>query len=70
MKSLSFTAALGFAFGAAWATWGFGWAVLCLLCAGLFAAVAAVSRGELDIEELRERADAARVGFSTPTGRR
>lgn len=71
MKSVSSIAAiLGFAFGAAWATWGLGWALLCLLLAVLFAATAAIARGELDLEELRERADAARTGFSSPAGRR
>lgn len=48
MKSVSSTAAiLGFAFGAAWATWGLGWAALCLLTAALFAGTAAIARGEL-----------------------
>lgn len=71
MKSVSTTAAaLGFAFGAAWAAWGFGWAALCLLCAVLFAATAALARGELDLEDLRERADVARSGFSSTTGAR
>jgi hypothetical protein len=59
-------AAFGFAFGAAWAAWGLGWAALCLLCAALFVAVAAVVRGELDLEDLRDRLDAARA----PTGAR
>ena len=71
MKSVPSTAALlGFAFGAAWAAWGFGWAALCVLCAAVFAGAALVLRGELDLEDLRERADAARTGFSAPTAGR
>jgi hypothetical protein len=59
-------AAFGFAFGAAWAAFGLGRAALCLLCAALFVAAAALARGELDLEDLRERVDAARA----PTGAR
>jgi hypothetical protein len=59
-------AVAGFAFAAAWAAWGLGWAALCLLCAALFALAAALARGELDLEDLRERADGARAGFAAP----
>ena len=70
MPTVPVAAVLGFAFIAAWAAFGLGWAVLCLLGAALFALVAALVRGELDLEELRERADAARSGFSAPRGAR
>lgn len=70
MPTVPGAAVLGFAFVAAWAAFGLGWAALCLLGAAVFALGAALVRGELDLEDLRERADAARSGFSAPTGTR
>ena len=71
MKSISSTAALfGFGFGVTWAAWGLGWAALSLLCAALFGVAAAVIGGELDLEDLRERVDAARAPRDARAGRR
>ena len=71
MKSISSTAALfGFGFAVTWASWGLGWAALCLLCAALFGIAAAVIGGELDLEDLRERVDAARAPRDARAGRR
>jgi hypothetical protein len=70
MPTVSIAAVLGFAFVVVWATCGLGWALLALLLAGLFALAAAFARGELDLEDLRERAEAARSGFAAPTRRR
>ena len=50
-----FAALLGFAFVAAWIAFGFGNAILCLLGAGVFYAIAAVAQGELDLGEMQSR---------------
>lgn len=50
-----FAALLGFAFVAAWIAFGFGNAILCLLGAGVFYAIAAVAQGELDLGEMQNR---------------
>lgn len=44
-----FAALIGFLFVAAWAALGFGDGVLCLVGAGVFYAVTAFYRGELDL---------------------
>lgn len=56
MTQSHFAALLGFLFVAAWAALSFGDAILCLIGAGVFYAVAAVRSGELDINELQQRA--------------
>lgn len=61
-----FAALLGFAFVAAWAGLGFGEAVLCLVGAGVFYAVARFMAGELEVEDVRERVEGARSGFRRP----
>jgi hypothetical protein len=48
-------ALLGFAFVAIWIALGFGYALLCLLGAGVFYALAAVFEGDLDLGELQSR---------------
>lgn len=48
-------AILGFAFIAAWIGLGFGDAVLCLLGAAVFYAVASFLEGDLDLAELQGR---------------
>ena len=48
-------AILGFAFVAAWIGFGFGDAVLCLLGAAIFYAVASFLEGDLDLAELQGR---------------
>jgi hypothetical protein len=50
-----FAAGLGFAFIAAWIAFGFGDAVLCLLGAALFYAVARLLEGDIDLAELQGR---------------
>jgi hypothetical protein len=50
-----FAALLGFAFVVAWIAFGFGDAILCLLGAGVFYAIAAVAQGELDLGEVQSR---------------
>ena len=50
-----FAALLGFAFVAAWIAFGFGNAILCLLGAAVFYAIAAVAQGELDLGDLQNR---------------
>ena len=55
MNPRHFAALLGFAFVAAWITLSFGYAVLCLLGAGAFYAIAAVLEGDVDLGELQSR---------------
>jgi 4-hydroxybenzoate polyprenyltransferase len=52
-------AAFGFAFVAAWAAFGFGDAILCLLGAAFAYAAAAVVQGEIDLGDLQQRARGA-----------
>lgn len=56
MKQSQFAALLGFLFVAAWAGLGFGEAILCLLGAVIFYALAAFRAGELDLSELQQKA--------------
>ena len=62
-----FAAGLGFAFIAAWISFGFGDAILCLLGAALFYAGASVLEGDVDLAELqgRFRSDSSASGGST-----
>jgi len=55
MNPRHFGALLGFAFVAAWIALNFGYAVLCLLGAGAFYALAAVLEGDVDLGELQSR---------------
>ena len=55
-----FAALIGFLFVAAWAALGFGDAILCLVGAAVFYAVAAFYRGELDLAALQQRGAASR----------
>lgn len=50
-----FATLLGFAFAAAWIGFGFGDAVLCLLGAGAFYAVASYLEGDVDLADLGDR---------------
>ena len=68
MTSKHYAAALGFAFVAAWVAFGFGDAILCLVGAAIFYAVAAFRDGKLDLAELQERLGASRP--QTTTARR
>ena len=58
-------AVLGFAFVAAWIRFGFGDAILCLLGAALFYAVASFLDGDLDLADLQSRLPSSRT--TTPT---
>jgi hypothetical protein len=59
-------AALGFAFVAVAFSQSFWIALLCLIGAGAFHVGYGLYRGDLSLAELRERAKAARSGFSHP----
>ena len=48
-------ALLGFAFVAAWISFNFGYAVLCLVGAGAFYGLAAVLEGDIDLSDLQAR---------------
>jgi hypothetical protein len=48
-------ALLGFLFVAAWIAFNFGYAVLCLVGAGLFYAVGALLQGEIDLGDVQGR---------------
>ena len=47
---------IGFLFVAAWAALGFGDAILCLIGAAVFYGVTAFYRGELNLDDLQQRA--------------
>jgi len=55
MNTRHLAALLGFAFVAAWIALNFGYALLCLIGAGAFYALAAVIEGDIDLGELQSR---------------
>lgn len=55
MNLKQFLGLLGFLFVAAWIAFNFGYAVLCLVGAGLFYALGALLQGELDLGEVQSR---------------
>jgi hypothetical protein len=55
MNLKHFFALLGFLFVAAWIAFNFGYAILCLVGAGVFYALGALLQGELDLGELQSR---------------
>lgn len=55
MTVKQFAALLGFAFAAAWIAFNFGYALLCLVGAGVFYAIAALLQGELDLGDVQAR---------------
>jgi len=55
MNTRHLAALLGFAFVAAWIALNFGYALLCLIGAGVFYALAAVLEGDIDLGELQSR---------------
>lgn len=69
MTSSSLPAILGFAFVATALALDLGSAVLCLVGALLFHVVARLWRGDLHLEDLRDRAEAARSGFADSASR-
>lgn len=56
MKDTQLATLLGFLFVAAWAALGFGDAVLCLVGAAAFYAIAAFHAGDLNLNDLQRRA--------------
>jgi hypothetical protein len=59
-------AILGFAFVAVAFAENLGVAILCLVGAAVFQLVAALYRGDVSLEDLQDRAEAARSGFNGP----
>jgi hypothetical protein len=55
MNTRHLAALLGFAFVAAWIALSFGYALLCLIGAGVFYALAAVLEGDIDLGEVQSR---------------
>ncbi len=55
MTPTQFAAILGFAFVVIWIAYGFASAVLCLVGAAVFYAVALFLRGDLDLEDVQSR---------------
>ncbi len=55
MTRKHFAALLGFAFAAAWISFNFGYALLCLVGAAAFYLVASYVEGEVDLGELQDR---------------
>jgi hypothetical protein len=55
MNLKQFFGLLGFLFVAAWMAFNFGYAILCLVGAGVFYAIGAVLQGELDLGDVQSR---------------
>lgn len=55
MNLKQFLGLLGFLFVAAWIGFNFGYAILCLVGAGLFYAIGALLQGELDLGDIQSR---------------
>ena len=66
MNTRQLAALLGFAFVAAWIALNFGYALLCLIGAGAFYALAAVLEGEIDLGELQSRVTRQAPGSDRP----
>ncbi|MEA2230386.1 MAG: hypothetical protein QOD83_202 [Solirubrobacteraceae bacterium] len=68
MTDRHFAALLGFAFVAVWIAMNLGYALLCLIGAAAFYAIAAVLDGNIDLGELQDRVT-QRPPSRTPTPR-
>ena len=55
-----FLGLLGFLFVAAWIVFNFGYAILCLLGAGVFYAMGALLQSELDLGDVQSRIQRSR----------
>jgi hypothetical protein len=55
MNLKQFLGLIGFLFVAAWIGFNFGYAVLCLVGAGVFYGLGAVLQGELDLADVQSR---------------
>jgi hypothetical protein len=62
MTTRHVAALVGFAFVAAWIALSFGYALLCLLGAAIFYALAAVAEGDVDLGELQARVTQQELG--------
>jgi hypothetical protein len=62
MNIKQFLGLLGFLFVAAWIAFNFGYAILCLVGAGVFYAAGAVLEGELDLGEVQSRFQRSQSG--------
>jgi hypothetical protein len=62
MTTRPFAALIGFAFVAAWIALSFGYALLCLLGATVFYALATVVEGGVDLGELQARVTQQQLG--------
>jgi hypothetical protein len=67
MNQKQFLALLGFAFVIAWLSFNFGYALLCLLGAGLFYGAGAFLQGELDLGEVQDRLRGSGSGSGSPS---
>jgi len=68
MTTRQFAALIGFAFVAAWIALNLGYALLCLIGAGAFYALAAVLEGDIDLGELQSRVTQRPSGFDRSPG--
>lgn len=66
MTQKQYLGLIGFAFVASWVAFGLGYAILCLLGAGLFYAAGGIVQGEIDLGDLQDRIRAVRGGDATP----
>ncbi len=66
MSTRHLAALLGFAFVAAWIALNFGYALLCLIGAGAFYALASVLEGDIDLGELQARVTQRPVSSDRP----
>ena len=66
MTNRHLAALLGFAFVAAWIALSFGYALLCLLGAAVFYALAAVVDGDVDLGELQARVTQQQLARERP----
>ncbi len=55
MSLKHFLGLVGFLFVAAWIAFNFGYAILCLVGAGLFYAIGALLQGEIDLGDVQSR---------------
>ena len=69
MSTKHFAALLGFAFVAAWISFNLGYAILCLLGAAAFYALASVLEGEIDLGEVQQSLRRNAPSQRTPTSR-
>lgn len=66
MTTRHLAALLGFAFVAVWIALNFGYALLCLIGAGVFYALASVLDGDIDLGELQARVTQRSAGAGRP----